>query len=72
MEEYGCQNVICPFFRGYENTKIYCESVVEDAHKIETVHRFQNKYLKQNHAIKYCESYNYEKCAYASYLNKKI
>lgn len=65
-------NMICPYYKTMEQCRIYCDGAIEDYTRVDTVYRFRNEAMKENHLSKYCASYNYEKCAYAQYLNKKL
>ena len=60
--------VICPFFRSQSNQRIWCEGVIRGA-KIAI--DFDKKDLKRIHMRKYCRSFDYVTCPYASVILKE-
>ena len=60
-------NMICPYYKTMEKCRIYCEGCINDYARQDSVYRFVNESMKENHIRTYCSTYDYGKCRYAIY-----
>ena len=66
MPNYGTY-AICPYFVSEDMLSIRCEGIVQE-NNATNVMRFKNSGMKKTWLKRYCESYQYGKCPYASIL----